>query len=71
MSTAALFIAAAAYARRESLGAHFRPGSPAASDKLSHTFLTLANAHAILAEATGSDDAHTRIGPEPRRRRAS
>jgi L-aspartate oxidase len=71
MSTAALFIAAAAYARRESRGAHFRPGLAATLDKPSHTFLTLANAQAILAEATGSDDTHTNAGSESRRRRAS
>ncbi len=71
MSTAALFVTAAAYARHESRGAHFRLDTAAAQEKPSHSFLNLAKAQAILAEAVGAGDHHVKANAASRRRRAS
>jgi L-aspartate oxidase len=52
MAVAALLIAAAAWRRRESRGAHFRSDCPHADASQAHrTFLTLSDARAIAEEA--------------------
>ncbi len=54
MATPALLIAAAAYERKESRGAHFRLDCPEAGEgKPRHTYLTLDEARKTLAAATG------------------
>ncbi|MFZ1110739.1 MAG: L-aspartate oxidase [Rhodomicrobium sp.] len=53
MAASALLVAAGAYARKESRGAHFRLDRPVADSEPRHTFMTLQAARAILAEATG------------------
>jgi L-aspartate oxidase len=58
MATAALLVAAAAFARRESRGAHERSDDPRPNPVLARrTFLTLAEARAIAAEAASSSHA--------------
>ena len=52
MLTAALLIAAPAFARRESRGAHFRSDFPNASPEASRSRLTLAEAETMAREAT-------------------
>jgi len=53
MLTTALLIASAAYARRESRGAHFRSDFPKAEAELAHrSRMTLEQAQAIALEAT-------------------
>jgi L-aspartate oxidase len=52
-ATAALLIAAAAYQRRESRGAHYRSDYPAAAASALRTFLTLSEARFIANHATG------------------
>jgi L-aspartate oxidase len=53
MAASALLVAAGAYARKESRGAHFRLDHPAADAEPRHTFMTLEAARGILTEATG------------------
>ena len=60
MTAAAKLVAAAALARRESIGAHFRRDYPHAGDTKQRQFLTLADAEAIAREAA--------IEPAPLRR---
>jgi len=56
MATAALLIAAAAYLRKESRGAHYRSDFRNADPILARrSFLTLAEAHAVAEQAAGSD----------------
>jgi len=53
MAASALLIAAAAYERKESRGAHCRLDYPATAGKGHHTFMTLAEARDISARVTG------------------
>ena len=52
MATAALFVAAAAFSRRESRGAHCRSDYPHADPRAQRTFFTLGKAQAVAAQAT-------------------
>jgi L-aspartate oxidase len=70
MAAAALLVAAAAYARKESRGAHFRLDHPAADAEPRHSFLTLRRARDILAEATG-EPFNERSADRPPRRAVS
>jgi L-aspartate oxidase len=67
---AALFVAAGAWRRRESRGAHFRTDFPEAQ-KARRGFLTLKQAEAILSEALGSDYAPGAPGNEVRHQRSA
>ncbi len=67
MAASAVLVAAAAYARKESRGAHFRLDYPQADGKPRHTFLTLGRAHEILAGATGDQINHPVAGRPLRR----
>ena len=63
MATAALLVAAAAFARRESRGAHERSDYPRLDPALARrTFLTLTEAHTIAAEATHAGHAPISAG---------
>jgi L-aspartate oxidase len=53
MASAALFVAAAAFGRRESRGGHYRSDYPTADAQARRTFLTLAEARALASQATG------------------
>lgn len=57
MATAALFVAAAAFSRRESRGAHYRSDYPNTDPRAQRTFLTLGKAYAIAGQATGMSHA--------------
>jgi len=57
MAAAAKLIAAAALARRESRGAHFRNDYPQTDAAPRRTFLTLADAERIAAEVQTNDRA--------------
>ncbi len=54
MVASALLVAAGAYVRKESRGAHCRLDQPAADANSRHSFLTLAAAQGILAETVGA-----------------
>jgi L-aspartate oxidase len=60
MATAALLIAAAAWRRRESRGAHCRADYPGPAPQAQRTFITLAEARAIADSAQGGRDAELR-----------
>ena len=63
MATAALLVAAAAWRRRESRGAHYRRDFPKSDPaQAKRATLTLADARAIAAEATQKDRAPLRAG---------
>jgi L-aspartate oxidase len=51
VTAAAKLIAAAALARRESVGAHFRRDHPVPGESLKRSFLTLADAEILVAQA--------------------
>lgn len=53
MAAAALLVAAAAFARRESRGGHCRSDFPKPDARAQRTFMTLADARAIANQATG------------------
>jgi L-aspartate oxidase len=53
MIDAALLVAAGAYVRKESRGAHRRLDYPAAQEPARHSYLTLGQARALMAAATG------------------
>jgi L-aspartate oxidase len=53
MAAAALLVAAAAFARRESRGGHYRSDYPKPDTRAQRTFMTLADARAIANQATG------------------
>jgi L-aspartate oxidase len=64
MVEAALLIAAGAYARAESRGAHLRLDHPRPSETPRHTYLTLAEARKIMESATGGGPQNRSAGFE-------
>jgi len=61
MTAAAKLVAAAAFARRESRGAHFRGDYPQTDEPARRTFLTLAEAERISGQASSFDKLRMRF----------
>jgi L-aspartate oxidase len=71
MAASALLVAAGAYARKESRGAQFRLDYPASQAGPRHTFMTLADARAVLADVTGGASGEALFNPPFRRAAAA